>query len=103
VTERERVISTAYEAFRRVRKLPAAELCLVVVDLALRASGADPLSPDERRLVDAYIRCTWDAWPGTAAAVQGRPDASEWPGWPAGASTVPASTTGLPARCTLFD
>jgi hypothetical protein len=96
MTEREQQIADAYESYCRVRKLPAGELCIEVVNMALQASGMDPMNGDERRRVDAFIRCTWDAWPGSAVAV--KPDREEWPGWPAGASTA-----GPPGRCTLWD
>jgi hypothetical protein len=81
VIDRERAIATAYEAFRKVRKLPADQLCLAVIDEVLQAKGMPVMDGDERRLVDAYLRCTWHPWTD-------------------GEQPKPAA---LPGRATLFD
>jgi hypothetical protein len=91
---REQIIGDAYESYRRVRKLPADQLCLAVVDLVLTARGQAPATPDERRLVDAFISCGWDPWPSSAAAVEVKADASDWPGWPT--NGTPANATASP-------
>jgi hypothetical protein len=105
--DRQRIISGAYMAFRSVRKLPAGELCLAVVDLALRAGGQAPMDGDERRLVGAHVLCTWDKWQDGSRPEPIKPD-NAWPGWPANATaavpmldTMP--TAGIRGRATLWD
>jgi hypothetical protein len=104
---RKEIIATAYEDFRRTRRLPADELCREVLNLALRAAGLEQMTGGEARLVDAHIRCGWHPWPGTPDARASKPDPAEWPGWPpddaARATGPPAVAAGVRGRATLWD
>jgi hypothetical protein len=95
-SDRQQIIGEAYEAFRQVRKLPADQLCVAVVNLALQANGANAMSPDEVRLVDAHIQCTWDKWQDASQPAPITPD-DAWGGWPETAGA------GIRGRATLWD
>jgi hypothetical protein len=104
MTEREQAIATAYEAFRAIRRLPADQICAAWVNASLQAGGGAPMTPDEARLVDAHIRCTWDAWQGSGPArIPQFAEFHDFDRLPDAMATTTTAADGCRGRATLWD